>query len=359
MASRLEITPVPEKDLKNLKGVPPAPVIEVKWPKKESSPADARAALKASLEKVAEPKVTENRPVKISAVAITQATLTRLAAVLNSEDGHVEILRQKFDDVTFLSTFYSAFLAHRYMEAQSKIKPSKSGDDGRADLVKAFQAAYATGGLEVTEAELDRFAKQIAGHRDALNAMTKMINAAEVVEQSVAAKGGGGAQFVPVLAKVISPPILIPIPNLCAGPLVQGSFTKHFGGSFSWGWGFYAPCVPKVWKTCWYGFTLSAWYSLDLQVNYQVNCCGASVSGHAVAQACASAMGHTVCISVAANVAAAAGVIKSPGTGGQCNYGLTVVASLTITFAGQTLWSASVPFGYTVTGPCPPPWLNC
>jgi hypothetical protein len=359
MPSKLELTPLSETEVKKMKGVPAAPILEVKWPKKDSTAAEAREALKTSQDKLSEPKAPENPPIKIEAAEPTAAALSRLVAVLNSEDAHVEILRQKFDEGTFIGTFYSAFLAHRYMEAQGKIK---AGDPQQAEIVKAFQAAYAAAGLRgVTEAKLSQYAKQIAANREVLNAMTKMVNGAQVLDQAEG-KGlaAGVAKFMPATAKIIVPPFTNIIPNLCAGPIVQGTFTKHLSGGFSLSFGFNAPCIPQIWKTCWYGFTIVANYSLDLTVGYKVNCCGATVWGQAVAQACVSALGHTACANVTGTIVGVAGVTKSPAPGGKCNYGLGIVASLQATFAGQTLLSTSVSFGYLITGaPCPPPGLPC
>jgi hypothetical protein len=364
MPSKIQLTSLTEQEQKEVKGLPRPQIVEAKWPTKQISAADARDAFKRWQEKVPEPKLPENPPIKIEAVELTKATLSRLVAVLNSEEAHVEAIRQKFDATTLVSTIYSAFLAHKYMETQGRIDPAaKTAETQRANVVKSFQEAFAAGGLrDVTEPQLARYAKQIAAYPDALNAITKMANGARAVEGQPEGKSAGGvAKIIPATAKFINlPPILNNIPYLCAGPLVQGVFTKHLSGSVSFTIAFHAPCFPKIWKTCWYEIPIgSLAYNLDVNVGYKVNCCGASVWGHVVAQACASALGHTACATIQGDITGVLGVSKTPGSGASCNYGLGVIASLQATFAGYTLFSASATFGYTINGPCPPKSLNC
>jgi hypothetical protein len=364
MASTIQLTQLSEKERKGIKDLPAVEVVETKWPRKVSSAAEGNEAFKRWEEKLPAPTITENRPIKIEAIEPTGANLSRLAAVLNSKEPHVEVLRQEFDETTLVSTVYSAFLAHRYLEAQGKTeRTGKNAESQRAELTKAFQTAFeAAGHRNMTEAKLAQYAKQVAANPAILDAVTKMVNSAHSVDVLPESKvpAAGFAKFIPVTATVVNGgPIVNTIPNLCAGPLVQGTFTKHFGGSFSLTIGFQGPCIPKWWNKCWYQVTVgSVSYSLDLNIGYKVNCCGASVWGQGVAQACASALGHTACASISGNITGVAGVTKTVGSGG-CNYGLGIVGSIKGTLAGYTLFSVPISVGYTIAAPCPPKGLNC
>lgn len=365
MPSTIQLTQLSEKERKGVKGLPAMEVIETKWPQKASSAAEGRDAFKRWQEKLPAPTIAENRPIKIEAIEPTGANLSRLVAVINSKDPHVEVLRQEFDETTLVSTVYSAFLAHRYLEAQGKIeRTGKNAESQRVELTKSFQAAFeAAGHRNVTEAKLAQYAKQVAADPATLDAVTKMVNSAHSADVLPESKvpAAGFAKFVPVTGTLVNGgPVVNTIPNLCAGPLVQGTFTKHFGGSFSLTIGFNAPCVPKFWRSCWYQVTVgSVSYNLDLNIGYKVNCCGASVWGQGAAQACASVVGHTACASISGNITALAGVTKTVGSGGGCNYGLGIVGSIKATLAGHTLFAMPVSLGYTIAAPCPPKVLNC
>ena len=112
-------------------------------------------------------------------------------------------------------------------------------------------------------------------------------------------------------------------------------------------------------RTCRKTFTLAGVsFSVDLTVGYKVTCCGATAFGQAAVQACASIVGISVCAKCTASVAGVAGLVKT-SSGSSCSYGLGVNASLKCEFAGVTLLSLSAPFGWTITGPCPPAGFPC
>jgi hypothetical protein len=96
--------------------------------------------------------------------------------------------------------------------------------------------------------------------------------------------------------------------------------------------------------------------NIGLNVGYKVSCCGASAWGQAYAQACASVAGIQKCVGCTATVIGVAGFSRYP-SGSQCVYGLGINASVQCSVFGQTVFNASWPFGYTITGPCPPPGL--
>ena len=373
MPKKIQLTAVPEKELKKIKGLAAVAVVETTWPKKESSAAEAKDALKTFHAKQPALKPSKNPEIAVRAVELTAGTLSKLAAVVNSGAAPAEMLAQQFDDKTLVGTIYSAVVTHEYMQMQSEFKRRSASPGTRKqaeaqwlEITKASQNAFAVAGLTgANEAKLSGFAKKLAANKDNLNAVTKIVNSA------VSAEGPGGnkaptsvrATFVPATATEIDlVPITNVIPNICSGPLVQGSFTKHFSYSFSLTVSLYVWC-PKwtnPFRWCWKTFTIaSVTFSLDINVGYKVNCCGASVWGQAAVQACASLVGFTVCASCVGTIVAVAGIAKTPVSGGKCTYGLGIVASLKCSFQGHTLFSRSVTFGYAITGPCPPAILPC
>jgi hypothetical protein len=373
MPKKIQLTAVPEKELKKITGLAAVTVVETKWPKKESNAAEAKNALKTFHAKQPAAKPLKNPEIPVRAVEPTAATLSKLAAVVNSEAAPAEMLAQQFDDKALVGTIYSAIVTHEYMQMESEFKrriasagTRKQAEAQWPEVKKHFQKAFAVAGLSgVTEEKLSGYAQKLAANKENLNAVTKIANSA------VLGQGPGDgkvptavrATFVPAAATEIDLlPLTIPIPNICAGPLVQGSFTKHFSYSFSLTVSLYVPCPTwtNPFRWCWKTFTIaSVTFSLAINVGYKVNCCGASVWGQAAVQACASIIGFTVCASCVGTIVAVAGIAKTPVGGGKCTYGLGIVASLKCSFQGNTLFSKSVTFGYAITGPCPPAILPC
>lgn len=370
MPSKIELTAVSEKDLRKIKDLPPMEVFEAKWPKRASTAAQAKTALKTWQQKLPVPKPPENPPIKIKAVEPTPARLSRLAAVVNSDSAQTEMLGQQLDANTYMGMLLSAFLVHRFMVAESEHKRRALGRTRKEaevqwpEIVSAFQNAFAAAGMRgVTEEQMSKYVKDFVANQPILDAVTKIVNSAKPLKRAAedTAPTAISGTFVPQTAKLLSlPPIIIVIPNLCTSPIAQGTFTQHLGGNFALTVNFQAPCVPKFWKLCWYSVTVTASYSLDLKVGYTVDCCKVSVWGQGAAQACVGITGlGSVCASISGAITGLGTVTKSPTTGGNCSYTLGINASLQGTFQGYTLFSFSVPFGYTVTGPCPPPQLPC
>jgi hypothetical protein len=291
---------------------------------------------------------------------------------LESETGPAEVLAQQLDEATLVGTVYTALLTHQYMRLEAEHRrqlasPKQSARTAESAewprVIDAYGKAFAAAGLKgVDEAKLSRYAKELAGNRRNLDAVTKLVNSATTVgRESDLQPAVVKATFIPVTARIIDPNVLTTfIPNLCKMPLAQGTFTKFFAYSFNWTVSFSAPCIPKFWKTCQYNITLAGVsFNAGVNVGYKVTCCGVTAWGTGTAQACATVIGKTFCASCSANVTAVAGVSHTPGTGGKCNYGLGLNASLSCKLGSSTLFSASVPFGYTIGGPCPPKFLPC
>lgn len=373
MPSKFELTQVTEKDLSKLKNLPASKVVESKFPKPTNSAAEGRAALKNWMENLPEPKPPKNPLIEVRAVEPTVTAISKLAAVVNSETAPAEMLSLKFDDKTFVGTIYSAVVTHQFMLMQSEFRTRKESEKtkGGADakwreVTGAFEKAFSLAGMEgVNGDKLAQHAKRLAGSKENLDAVTKIVNSATPTQGPGAGNAPTtvNATFVPAMTKIVTlVPITNIIPNLCSSPLTQGTFTKHYGHSFSLTVSLYVPCPTwtNPFKWCWKNFTIaSVSFSLDINVGYKVNCCGAAAWGQAAAQACASIIGISVCASCTGTIVAVAGVSKSSAAGGKCTYGLGINASLQCSFQGHTVFSASAPFGYTIMGPCPPPGLKC
>jgi hypothetical protein len=223
--------------------------------------------------------------------------------------------------------------------------------------------------MKVTADQLATFAKDLAGNKRNLDAVAGIANTRVVKDPppvtgltSADARDVGSltATFDTTLAKIIDPNLLtIVIPNLCSQPFAQGSITRHWTHSWSLTASLPYPCPTwtNPFRICWSTVTIAT-VSVDigLTVGYKVNCCGASAFGQAFAQACGSVLGVTKCVSCTATVVGVAGFSRTP-FGTQCNYGLGINASISCQVFGATVFSASWPFGYAVTGPCPPPGL--
>jgi len=371
MVSKVRLNPVPEAELKKIKGLGAARVAQARWPKKEFSPPEARQALKAWQAGLPDPERPKNPEIPIRAVEPTLPALSKLTKVINSETAPAELLAQQLDERALIGTLYGAFLTFQFMRLQSEFKTRSAASRTRAaalsqwpETVGGFQDALSAAGLSgVTEAKLTQYAKHLAANRENLAAVTKVVNSAVVVDELPEGKAPPPLRgvIVPQLVKIPEPFVITTsVPNICSSPLAQGTFTKHFSHSFSLTVSFHAPCFPKVWKTCFYQFTIaSVVFNLDINVGYKVNCCGASAWGLAAAQACATVVGKTFCATCTGSIVAVAGVSKNPVGAGNCAYGLGILAALVCKFGSSTVYSSSASFGWVVTGPCPPKILPC
>jgi hypothetical protein len=369
MSQKIELTQLSEQELKTVRGLPPVREIETKFSKKELRAADARAALKKWQEEQSIPAAPKNPEITVAAVEPTPAALSKLAAVMESESGPAEVLSQKLDEATLTGTIYTAFITHQYMRLEAEHRRKLASPRTRPaaerewpEVVKAYQKAFAVAGIRnVDEARLSRFAKDLAANRRNLDAVTKLVNSAKAVgAQSDTVPTVLRATFVPVTARIIDPNVVTTfIPNLCAQPLAQGTFTRHFAYSFNWTVSFGAPCIPKFWKWCNYTLTIAGVsFNAGLNVNYKVECCKVTASGQGFAQACGTILNKTFCASCSATLISGVSASKTT-VGGNCNYSLGLTASLACKFGSSTLFSASAPFKHTVTGGCPPAILNC
>jgi len=290
--------------------------------------------------------------------------------VHESQAATAEMVAQKLEPDQTLGVLYSSIAALEYtkLKAERQRRLKKGEDRARVDaqwakIVDQAGDVFAAGGLKnLTEAGIERMTKELSRSRANFNAVVDIANSAT----DVAASGGpklAYGNFVTItdrLADFLDLVVLPTPPNLCERP-IQGKYTKHLSASFSLSvritvW---CPTWTNPFRTCTKTFTIaSVTFSAGLEVNYRITCCGATASGAAYAQICASIVGITVCASCSAKVTGVAGIAKS-GSGSSCTYGLGVVAELKCTVAGVTVFQASAPYGWTITGPCPPASLPC
>lgn len=330
----------------------------------------ARASFKRWQDAIPLPRPGRNPDSKIKAVRPTRAVFDKLRAVANSTAAPAEMLNQKLAQDQLFGTLFSALATYEYMKAKGALRARTRG--GRASerdtarwggVAAGFSAAFAAAGMPgVTEADLDRFVAELKANRANLDAVIRIANSGvpDRAPRNIRALSVATASFVPFVDKVIDPSIIItPIRNLCDSPLAQGTFTKHFSHSISLSVSISYPCGIS-WtgiKWCKKTVTLAGVsVSFDVNVGYKVNCCGATVWGQASSQVCATIVGITVCAGCKATIIGVAGISRTPVASG-CSYGLGINATLVCTFAGATILNLSYPFGWTVTGPCPPAGL--
>jgi hypothetical protein len=297
--------------------------------------------------------------------------LGKLRAVHESSAATAELVSQKLTPDQAIGSTYSALVALEYtkLKAERKARLAKAKNPKRIEeqwqqVVEGARQAFAAGGMRgLKEADLDRFSAELTRSKANFNAVVDIANSAEVVGPFVAgvAKSAFG-NFVTVYDFVADLfPVVIPTPLDLCDQAIEGKYTKHFSRSFSLSVSItiWCPTWTNPFRTCTKTVTLAGVsFSLNLEVGYRITCCGASAYGSASAQACATIVGFTVCATCTAKVIGLAGIAKS-GSGSSCSYGLGVTAELKCTVGGITVFYASVPYGWTVTGPCPPAALPC
>lgn len=373
MPKQRDLVAVAPEKLRKLPGFTRVDRHSALFPKRSVSAGQLRTQQRRALQAIAaqaKPGPQPNaRP--ISARPVTRADLTKLRAVHQSPSAAAELVAQKLEPEQALGTVFSALITYQYtqMKAERKARLSRARNRGRVDaqwqqIVNAASQAFAEGGVRgVTEADLERFSRELTRSRANFNAVVEIANSAR--DQVVVQGGGGGAatgNFVTIYDTVLDRfPVVIPTPaDLCDRP-IEGTYTRHFSRSFSLSVriGYWCPTWSNPFRWCTTTVTLAGVsFSVGLEVGYRITCCGATAWGQAYAQACGTIVGQTVCASCSAKVVGIAGIARS-GSGSSCTYGLGVTAELKCVVGGVTVFQASVPYGWTITGPCPPPVLPC
>lgn len=344
-----------------------------KYPEKSMSPQELRTAFKGWQNRQAPPTVPAAQEKKIKAVRFTSTDIGKLRKISESPSPTAEaIIGQKMGPDQVLGTLFSTLNALEFTKMESEFKRRMASAANPAarervqaewsQVVKAAQQVYASGDLKgLKELDLRDLSHELRKNKANFNAVVNIANSGVVVaaapRKSLVINTVATGGWIPQTGVLIDPgTIITTIPGLCDKPFVEGVFTKHFSRSFSltvsltvW-----CPTWTNPFRTCKKSFTIAGVsFSLDLQVGYRVTCCGATAWGQASAQACGTIIGITFCAGCTARIVGVAGIGRS-GTGNSCTYGIGVNAQLQCTFAGITVFSLQVPFGFTVNGPCPP-----
>ena len=371
MATRRELVAVSPEKLAKLAGFTKVVKHSALFPKQATAGpaatlqrralASAAAAIPAGPQPAAAP---------IRAVRLTAGELAKLRAVHESSAASAEMIAQKLGPDQALATAYSALVAFEYtkLKAERKARLAKARNPKLVEaqwkkIVGAASQAFADGGLSgLTEADLDTFSKELTRNKASFNAVVAIANSARDVVPTPAGGRAAVGNFVTVYGSFPDlVPVVIPTPADLCDRAIEGKYTKHFSRSFSLSIRvtYWCPTWTNPFRTCTKTITLAGVsFSLGLEVGYRITCCGATTWGQAFAQACGTIVGFTVCAGCTARVVGLAGISRS-GSGSSCTYGLGVTAELKCTFGGVTVFSASVPYGWTITGPCPPAILPC
>lgn len=370
MAQPHDLVPVSPEELTSIAGFATVRKYSADFPKRSTTPAQLRARQRRFLTSVAPPTVRQPRPKRVPATRLTVAQLNKLRAVHQSNAATAEMVAQKLEPDQTLGIVYSAMVALEYTKMQAerraRLRRARNRDAVEAQwakVVEGAQKAFAAGGVtNLTEAGLDRMAKELSRSRANFNAVVDIANSATDTVASGGPRLGYGnyVTIAETLADLFEPVVTPTPPDLCERP-VQGKYTKHISASFSLSVRitYWCPTWTNPFRTCTKTLTIAGvTFSAGLEIGYRITCCGAFAWGAAYAQACATIVGLTVCASCSAKVVGVAGVGKS-GSGSSCSYGLGVTAELKCTVGGVTVFQAYVPYGWTVTGPCPPASLPC
>jgi hypothetical protein len=343
----------------------------VDFPKKAVSAAELRRLRKAAFADVEAPTGPQPRAKTIKGMLPTGEELKKLRAIRESTTATAEMISQELDADATIGLTYSALVIYEYSRMRSEYeKRLKTAKERRRvetqwqKIVAAATEAMDKAGVKgLAEADLNRAAAQLTRSKANFESVVEIANSArdeEVANASgiVTPKG----HFVTIYDRIddILDVVIPTPPNLCEQP-IQGKYTKHFGWSFNLSVRitYWCPTWTNPFRTCTKTITVGGVsVGFGLEVGYRITCCGAVAWGAGYAQACVNIAGVTVCASCSAVVVGVAGIGKT-GSGSKCNYGLGVVAEVKCVVAGVTVFSASVPFGWTITGPCPPPELPC
>ncbi len=348
---------------------------EANQPKKVFTSAELKAKYKTWQNSQAAPdeKIVLN---KISATPVTEKSVGSIRAINESVTPTAEaVVAQQMGPDAVVNSLFSSLTTFEYtkMESEFKTRMKAAGTNAVAkakvakewaEVVKAGQQAFSAGGLKnVKEADLQKYSQELTKNKANFTAIANIANSAVAV-QGVAAvkltpqtalKGG----FVPVSGVQIDAPLTNEIKGLCSTPFAQGTFTKHFHKGFNLvvRIPYWCPSWTNPFRICHKNVTLAGLtLDIDLSVGYKVSCCGAVAWGQGSVQVCGSLVGLTFCAGCTAKIVGVAGIGRT-ASGGKCIYGIGINAQLICTFGSITVLNFSVPFGYNVTGPCPPAGL--
>lgn len=373
MANSINFRSLDESEV--TKALGKAKTFEANQPKKNLTPAEFKSKFKTWQKNQVAPeeKIVLN---KINAEPLTSKTLDSIRAINESITPTAEaVVAQKMGPDAVINALYSALTTLEYTKMESEFKKRMKAAGTNAlekakvekewkEGIKAAQQAFSAGGIKnMKEADLSKFAQELTKNKANFTTITNIANSATAVpgaaQVNLTAQTVLKAGFVPVTGVQIEAPVTTEIRGLCDQPFAQGSFTKHFSKAFNLT--IRIPYWCPIWgnwtRICHKNVTLAGLsFNVNLNVGYKVSCCGAVAWGQASAQVCGTIIGKTFCAGCTAQIVGVAGVGRTPA-GGKCTYGIGINAQLKCTFSGITVLNVQAPFGYNVTGPCPPAGL--
>ncbi len=373
MATRRDLIAVSPDRLQKLPGFTKVDRHSALFPKKAVPAGQARTLQRRALTTAASRAQPgpQPPPKAIKAARLTTSDLVKLRAVHESSAASAELVAQRLNPDQTLGLVYSALVTLQYtkLKAERKARLAKAKDPKRVQaqwqkVVDGAVQAFAAGGVRgLTEADLDKLSTELTRSRANFNAVLDIANSArDVISGAAGGPKAAAGNFVTVYdAFADFWPVVTPAPESLCDRAIEGKYTKHFSRSFSLSVRitYWCPTFFNPLRTCTSTITLAGVsFSLGLEVGYRITCCGATAWGQAYAQACGTIIGITVCAGCTAKVVGLAGISRS-GSGSSCTYGLGVTAELKCTVGGVTVFYASVPYGWTITGPCPPAVLPC
>ena len=199
MAAPHDLVPVSPDELSSVPGFATIRKHSDKFPKRAVSAAELRSRQKRFIKAAPAPTVTQPRPKRVEAVRLTTAQLTKLRAVHDSPAATAELVAQKLHPDQTLGVMYSAIAALEYtkLKAERQRRLKKGEDRARVDaqwakIVDEARDVFAAGGLKnLTEAGVDRMAKELSRSRANFNAVVDIANSAT----DVVASGGPEARL--------------------------------------------------------------------------------------------------------------------------------------------------------------------
>ncbi len=381
MPKKASLLKLPEDKVSKMKGMGKVKKRTTKFPKKAKKAVKLKSDLKKWQQSVKAPKAPRVHEKKIKAIRLKSKHVTQLRRINENPVATAEIVAQKMSPDDVLGVMYSSLSTYEYYKMQAEYKKRLRKARGRKareklrqqweEIVKSGQKSFTAAGLKrVTEKDLNGFSRELKRSKNNFNTIANIANTA--VSDGVTKKAAAAATttiasptgaFIPAVGAVVDPAmtVMTAATDICDHPL-EGSFTKDISQTFEMKTRLYVWCPTwyAPWRWCWRTFVLAGVsYSVGLDVGYRVSCCGASAWGRAYAEACGTLIGIRICAGCTASVYAVAGVGRTQTTGGDCSYGLGMTAQLNCQLAGIPVFAFAYSFGYTITGPCPPPEIPC
>ena len=345
-------------------------------PKTAFSSPELKAGLKNWQNSFAKTEAPEVNLSKFTAIPLKAKDVEGLRAINESPTPTAEaLLGQKMDPDKVIGSLFSSLSTLEFTKMESEFKTrlkAATTTEAKAqvntewgEVVKAGQQAFSSAGLKgIKEEDLRNFSGELVKSKANFTAIVNIANTGVavpglsnvVLSPQTVFKAGFLTETAAVLDGGV---ITTAIANLCSKPFVEGNFTRHFHKGFSLvvSIPYWCPSWSNPFRICHKNVTLAGLsLDLDVQVGYKVTCCGATAFGQASAQACATIVGISFCAGCTAKITGVAGIGRT-GSGNSCTYGIGINAQLTCTFGGFTVLNVQAPFGFNVSGPCPPAGL--